>query len=140
MPDRIDSSPPYLSLVSPVHNGASFIAESVRTILTALERLGEPFEVIVVADGCADSAAALVRMEQDERVRVLHYPANRGKGCAVVRAGLRPSRIETLVAMPLLWRLHPSLARWLRLGPQAGPSVLIVAGRAPATASHGGAH
>ena len=49
---------------------------------------------------------------------------------AIVHAGLREHRIETFVAVPLLWRLHPSLAWWQPLGRRAGPSVLMVAARA----------
>lgn len=82
MIDHAESPPPYVSLVAPVHNGARFISASVDTIVTALETLGEPFEVIVVVDGCTESVTALAEAH-DERVRVLFYPFNRGKGYAI---------------------------------------------------------
>jgi glycosyltransferase involved in cell wall biosynthesis len=75
---------PYLSLVTPVHNGASFIEANIRAITTALERLERPFEVIVVCDGCSDPTAERARALADPRVRVLHYAQNRGKGHAII--------------------------------------------------------
>jgi glycosyltransferase involved in cell wall biosynthesis len=75
---------PHLSLVTPVHNGAAYIAENVREILAALEAYGRPFELIVVCDGCRDAGPALVRAIEDPRVHVLAYPENAGKGFAIM--------------------------------------------------------
>src|SRR4051794_18653566 len=80
------STPPpnaFLSLVTPVHNGETFIEENLRSILRALERLGRPFEVIVVCDGCVDSSANYARSLGDDRVVVLEYDENQGKGHAI---------------------------------------------------------
>jgi dolichol-phosphate mannosyltransferase len=87
------ASPPqaYLSLVTPVHNGEAFIEDSVRQILRALDRLGREFEVIVVCDGCADATASRARVVADDRVTVLDYPNNRGKGHAIAH-GLEQAR------------------------------------------------
>jgi glycosyltransferase involved in cell wall biosynthesis len=73
----------FLSLVTPVHNGEAFIAESLRHMLRALETLDRPFEVIVVCDGCADRSAETARGLGDDRVVVLDYPQNHGKGHAI---------------------------------------------------------
>jgi glycosyltransferase involved in cell wall biosynthesis len=73
----------FLSLVTPVHNGEAFIDESLRHMLDALDRLGRPFEVIVVCDGCADRSAEIARGLGDDRVVVLDYPENLGKGHAI---------------------------------------------------------
>ena len=75
---------PYLSLVTPVFNGAAYVEESVREILATLETLGRPFEVIVVCDGSTDDTAGRARAVGDDRVRVMHYPDNTGKGHAVL--------------------------------------------------------
>jgi dolichol-phosphate mannosyltransferase len=75
---------PYLSVVAPAHNAAPYIEENVRTIVATLERLEQPFEVIVVCDGSTDSTAERARRIKDHRVRVLHYPVNEGKGNAIV--------------------------------------------------------
>jgi glycosyltransferase involved in cell wall biosynthesis len=74
---------PYLSLVTPVHNGAAFIEENVRVILSSLEKLGRPFEVIIVCDGSTDGSAGRAVSIGDPRLRVLRYDQQQGKGVAV---------------------------------------------------------
>ena len=75
---------PYLSLVTPVHNGAVYIQENLRTMVVALEGLRRTFEVIVVCDGCSDLTPQLANALDDSRVRVLHYDENHGKGHAIL--------------------------------------------------------
>jgi dolichol-phosphate mannosyltransferase len=75
---------PHLSVVTPVHNGAAYIESSIRQIVTALDELGRPFEVIVVCDGCSDSTVQEARRVQDSRVIVLSYGPNQGKGNAII--------------------------------------------------------
>jgi glycosyltransferase involved in cell wall biosynthesis len=82
---------PYLSLVTPVHNGAAFIEDSVRGMLDVLDRLGRPSELIVVDDGSTDRSAALANAVGDPRVHVLRYEQNQGKGVAVT-CGLAHAR------------------------------------------------
>lgn len=74
---------PYLSVISPVFNGATFIEQSVLAILHALEDYGKPFELLVVCDGSSDTTAEIVKKVADPRVRTLDYPVNRGKGFAL---------------------------------------------------------
>lgn len=45
------------------------------------------------------------------------------------RAGLRVRHSTTFLPIPLTWRLHRSLGRWISLGPSHGPQVLVVAER-----------
>jgi glycosyltransferase involved in cell wall biosynthesis len=73
---------PHLSLVVPVHGGAAYIVESVRTIVRTLEELGRPFEVLAVSDGDEPSADALATVD-DPRVRSFRYAVNEGKGYAI---------------------------------------------------------
>jgi glycosyltransferase involved in cell wall biosynthesis len=74
---------PYLSLITPVHNGARYIEQNVRRILAALDELAEPFELIVVCDGCRDGTERVLARVVDDRVRVVPYDRNRGKGYAI---------------------------------------------------------
>jgi glycosyltransferase involved in cell wall biosynthesis len=53
-----------------------------RTVELPLER-----EIIVVDDGSDDGTAQILTQLQDSTVRVVHHPANRGKGAAI-RTGL----------------------------------------------------
>jgi glycosyltransferase involved in cell wall biosynthesis len=77
------SDRPLVSVVTPVYNGSEFIAENLRTMVRTLERLGEPFEVIVVSDGSLDETPALCTALEDDRIVTLHYPINKGKGFAL---------------------------------------------------------
>jgi glycosyltransferase involved in cell wall biosynthesis len=74
---------PQLSLILPAHNGSGYIEASLREVLETLERLNQPFEVIVVCDGSTDGTADCARGVGDERVKVLSYPENAGKGTAI---------------------------------------------------------
>lgn len=82
---------PYLSLITPVVDGEHYIADSVRSMLEALDELARPYELIVVCDGSTDSTPSLAAVSRDNRVRVIHYAENRGKGYAVV-AGIAEAR------------------------------------------------
>lgn len=82
---------PYLSLVTPVYNGETYIEESVAKIVDALEAYGQPFEVLVVSDGSSDGTVDRVRGILDPRIRLLHYHDNRGKGNALLH-GTREAR------------------------------------------------
>jgi dolichol-phosphate mannosyltransferase len=81
----------YLSLIIPVFNGEAFVTDNIRRIIRALEPLDEPFELIVVCDGCQDDTEARARSVRDERVRVLAYNVNVGKGHAITH-GLAAAR------------------------------------------------
>lgn len=83
--------PPYLSVIAPVYNGAGFIANNLRTILDALERLGRPVELILVCDGSTDESASIAETIHDPRLRVIRSPENEGKGAAILR-GLDAAR------------------------------------------------
>jgi glycosyltransferase involved in cell wall biosynthesis len=84
-------SEPYLSLITPVSNGAAFIEESIARIVADLDTLGRPFEVIVVSDGSRDGTAELVGAIADPRVVAISYPFNQGKGYAIC-AGIAQAR------------------------------------------------
>jgi glycosyltransferase involved in cell wall biosynthesis len=92
-PDVLNPSSPkaYLSLVTPVHNGAGFIQANLRQIVRTLERLDRPFEVLVVCDGSGDRTATLASGLGDDRIVVLDYPQNQGKGHAITH-GLRAAQ------------------------------------------------
>jgi glycosyltransferase involved in cell wall biosynthesis len=74
---------PHLSLVVPVYNGAHFIADSLRTIVSELEALERPFEVIVVSDGSLDATVDAARRVAHPAIRVVRYPMHQGKGFAL---------------------------------------------------------
>ena len=82
------------SLVFPTYNAAAFLERSWRDIERFLLNTRDPWEILFVCDGCTDGTAErlldLTRAES-QRVRILSYQPNRGKGYAV-RYGLMAAR------------------------------------------------
>ncbi len=70
-----------ISVVMPVYNGASYLAEAVQSILM---QTYEDFELILADDGSTDGSAALIHAfaEQDRRVRPL-FLAHGGEAAAL---------------------------------------------------------
>ena len=48
---------------------------------------------------------------------------------AVWAAGLRVVHAATQMPVPLIWRVHPVLGRWIALGRRIGPDVLVIGER-----------
>ena len=78
-----------LSLVIPAHNEEETVAETVKGIVSTLDREGIDHEVIVVDDSSSDGTAAVVERiaAAHPQVRCLASPYENGFGFAV-RAGL----------------------------------------------------
>jgi glycosyltransferase involved in cell wall biosynthesis len=81
----------FVSIITPVFNGESFIADSIRRIIATVEQATSLFEVIVVCDGCSDGTAEAARSVDDSRVHVIEYGDNSGKGHAIT-CGLSVAR------------------------------------------------
>ena len=80
-----------VSVVTPVYNGAGYIADSIAAIVAALESSGAAFELIVVSDGSTDDTFDRASACADDRVTVLRYDVNEGKGFAIAH-GLAHTR------------------------------------------------
>jgi dolichol-phosphate mannosyltransferase len=90
---KLDVSVPGVSIVIPAWNEESRLGRTLERYLPALEARGEPFEVIVVADGAKDRTAEVAESYSGRGVRVLRYPKKLGKGGAVL-TGLHAARYE----------------------------------------------
>lgn len=106
-------SPPRVSVVLPVHNGAAYLEAALASIL---EQTFPDFELICVDDGSTDATPDILRRtaEADPRVRVITNRPNQGlpgalnTGFAAARGSLhtwtsddniaRPQMLERLVA------------------------------------------
>ena len=73
-----------LSVVLPVHNGATYIASSITSILS---QTWTEFELIVVDNVSTDSTASIVSSFQDRRIRLIREP--RLGGPAAFNSGVR---------------------------------------------------
>ena len=77
---------PEISVVLPAFNLGSVIAANIRRTVTALEEVGQPFEVIVVDDGSSDRTLTEAKRvaDDDTRVVVVSHRHNQGKGQALI--------------------------------------------------------
>lgn len=74
---------PTLTVILPAFRAEDFIKANLQVVLEELGVRDRPFEVIVVCDGGDDSTAERARAVGDDRIRVIEYPLNQGKGFAI---------------------------------------------------------
>lgn len=84
------------SVVVPAFNEASRIEASLDAVVGHLKGRGAAWEVIVVDDGSTDATADRVAGRPESAVRLIRFPANRGKGAAV-KAGVLASRHDLVL-------------------------------------------
>ncbi|MFV0299196.1 MAG: glycosyltransferase family 2 protein [Hyphomicrobiaceae bacterium] len=89
-----------ISVVIPVLNEGRTINLMVQRVVSALEALGNPFELIVVDDGSTDRTLEALRglHDLDDRVRAISFSRNFGKEVAVA-AGLRHATGDAVIIM-----------------------------------------
>ena len=87
------TTPPFLSVVVPVHNEADRIEGNLTHIARYLKKSGLSFEVLAIDDGSSDSSwDALSRAKHEmPDLRLLRHPKNSGKGSSI-RDGILGSR------------------------------------------------
>jgi dolichyl-phosphate beta-glucosyltransferase len=82
-----DTLLPRISIVIPVFNESSRIADSLSKVREFLVKTPLSFEILVVNDGSTDGTAEIVRRFEREGVRLIHHTETRGKGHSV-RSGV----------------------------------------------------
>ena len=87
---------PAISVVLPVHNQGAHIAAIVGSYRDALGQIGQPYEIVLVLNGCRDDSLAVSEAlaQSFPEIRVIADP-RAGWGLAV-KAGLREARGELL--------------------------------------------
>ena len=76
------------SLVIPMYNEKSIIADTAKTLSDYMDAHFEDYEILFSNDGSKDGCDEIVRELNLPNVRVTGYPNNQGKGCAVRTAVL----------------------------------------------------
>jgi len=106
MPDRYSrdvgevAEQPELSVIVPFYNEEDNVARMHAAIVSALEPLGVPFEIVCVDDGSRDRTLELATeiARSDPRVRVVKFRRNYGQTPAMA-AGIEQARGKVLVTM-----------------------------------------
>ncbi|MBC8141732.1 MAG: glycosyltransferase family 2 protein [Armatimonadetes bacterium] len=91
---EIAATPIALSVVIPAYNESKRIERTLAGATNYLDSLGTEYEILVVDDGSPDDTASVIAAwatahHAENRVRVLRYDTNRGKGYAVRHGVLR---------------------------------------------------
>ena len=81
---------PELSVVIPAYNEAERIGPTLEAITKHLNAAEASYEIIIVSDGSTDSTDEIVstHSQNDNRIRLISYQPNKGKGHAVRRGML----------------------------------------------------
>lgn len=79
------------SLIIPMYNEASILPDTLKTLHAYMEENFDDYEILFSDDGSTDNSREIVDSCGLSHVRVISYPQNRGKGCAV-RAGMLAAR------------------------------------------------
>jgi dolichol-phosphate mannosyltransferase len=79
-----DSTRPYLSLVIPCYNEQENVPTLLERVEASLSKIGRPFEVIIVDDGCTDDTPKLLAdaMKAKPWLRVIRMAFNGGQSAA----------------------------------------------------------
>jgi glycosyltransferase involved in cell wall biosynthesis len=99
-----------ISVIMPAYNEARHIVQNLLAVVDTLSAFEYDFEVIVVDDGSPDKTyleAAKILSANPERVRVVHYDGNRGKGNALI-CGTTFAKGDYIVFLDADMDLHPS--------------------------------
>lgn len=96
-----------LSVVIPAFKQGKKIIKDIKSIDTALRELGYDYEIIVVFDGAFDEECRKIERLNSERIKVLGYKDNQGKGHAV-RFGMLQSKGDIIGFIDAGMEIHPS--------------------------------
>ena len=112
---------PFLTVFVPAYNEAGSLPGCVQAVLAQMDSMGVAVEILIVDDASRDGTGALADQiaTHEERVRVVHHPANLGIGGAF-KTALQHARGEWLIFIPADLAIAPSeLPRYLDAAPQA---------------------
>jgi dolichol-phosphate mannosyltransferase len=95
-----DVAPVTFSVIAPVYDEEDSLPLFHYRVTAVMERLGEPFELLLVDDGSRDASPARMRalVARDPRVRVLRLSRNFGHQAAL-SAGLDTARGQAVILL-----------------------------------------
>ncbi len=91
-------SRPFLTVIIPAYNEEGRIEQTLKRICEYLGAQAYSWNILVINDGSTDQTGAIVRRlaEKEERIHLIEYRPNRGKGCAV-RTGMLSANSDWLL-------------------------------------------
>lgn len=98
-----------VSVIMPAFNESEHIIKNLQEVVDVLTVFGDDFEVILVDDGSPDNTylrATCMPVGRPERVRIIRYDVNKGKGNALI-AGVCAARGQYVVFLDADMDLHP---------------------------------
>jgi len=104
--DQIETPGTKLSVIVPAYREARHIQENLRRLLTEMDALSIPYEVIVVSDGNTDDTAREAERVVSPNLKVIEYNRNMGKGYAL-RCGVAHSSGEMVTFIDADMELDP---------------------------------
>ena len=84
-----------ISVVLPAYNEEKNIKKAVENALSALEKISDDYEVIVIDDGSKDKTGEIANSLQTEKVRVIRHEKNKGYASAL-RTGFESAKKELI--------------------------------------------
>jgi hypothetical protein len=130
---------PLVTVVVPVFNGGDEIVANIAVIRRSIEEglPGEEVELVVVSDGSIDGTAErLLEVSSGERLRVIHYDRNLGKGYAV-KLGALAARGDWVALVDADLDLDPgAIPGYVEVARREGLDFAIGSKRHPASVVH----
>ncbi|MHC4710549.1 MAG: glycosyltransferase family 2 protein, partial [Planctomycetota bacterium] len=79
-----------ISFIIPAYNEQDYLGKTLQRLTDSAEAVGEPYEIIVVADGCIDGTVEVARQHETRllEVELRHIAAVRNAGAAVATGDL----------------------------------------------------
>jgi polyisoprenyl-phosphate glycosyltransferase len=76
---------PVYSIVAPVYNEQELLPEFYQRVKNTMDQLNEPWELVLINDGCRDRSPEIMRElnAQDPRVKVINFSRNFGHQLAI---------------------------------------------------------
>ena len=96
----MEAGEPVFSIVAPVYNEEETLPALYERVVSVMEGLEAPFEVVLINDGSTDGSRRVMRAlhERDPRVRVVDFSRNFGHQIAI-SAGLDYARGDAVIIM-----------------------------------------
>ena len=76
-----------LSLVIPIYNEEKIVKDTILTVKNYMDNNFDSYEVIFVDDGSKDNTLKIANELSDDKIKIISYEKNKGKGGAV-RTGM----------------------------------------------------